>query len=123
MKTTTGSIEHKALSLENINGSDYTVSTDNRSNKTIGNTSFDVGSQTKYTPSSSNINWSYLLDALANNRSIDILGDNLKAVKAGLPRNYVQFPNGLRLYISNTEPTDNDVPVGSIGIGWGFEVE
>lgn len=123
LKTTTGSIEHKALSLENINGSDYTVSTDNRSNKTIGNTSFDVGSQTKYTPSSSNINWSYLLDALANNRSIDILGDNLKAVKAGLPRNYVQFPNGLRLYISNTEPTDNDVPVGSIGIGWGFEVE
>lgn len=123
LKTTTGSIEHKALSLENINGTDYTVSSDNRRNKTIGNTSFDVGSQTKYTPSSSNINWSYLLDALANNRSIDILGDNLKAVKAGLPRNYVQFPNGLRLYISGTEPTDNDVPIGSIGIGWGFEVD
>ena len=123
LKTTTGSIEHKALSLENINGNDYTVSSDNRRNKTIGNTSFDVGSQTKYTPSSSNINWSYLLDALANNRSIDILGDNLKAVKAGLPRNYVQFPNGLRLYISGTEPTDNDVPIGSIGIGWGFEVD
>ena len=123
VKTTTGSIEHKALSMENKSGRDWAVSTDDRSNKTIGNTSFDVGRQTKYTPSSSNINWSYLLDALANNRSIDILGDNLKAVKAGLPRNYVQFPNGLRLYISSTEPTDNDVPVGSIGIGWGFEVD
>lgn len=123
VKTTTGSIEHKALSMENKSGRDWTVSTDDRSNKTIGNTSFDVGRQTKYTPSSSNINWSYLLDALANNRSIDILGDNLKAVKAGLPRNYVQFPNGLRLYISGTEPTDNDVPIGSIGIGWGFEVD
>ena len=123
VKTTTGSIEHKALSMENKSGRDWTVSTDDRSNKTIGNTSFDVGRQTKYTPSSSNINWSYLLDALANNRSIDILGDNLKAVKAGLPRNYVQFPNGLRLYISSTEPTDNDVPIGSIGIGWGFEVD
>lgn len=123
VKTTTGSIEHKALSMEDKSGRDWTVSTDDRSNKTIGNTSFDVGRQTKYTPSSSNINWSYLLDALANNRSIDILGDNLKAVKAGLPRNYVQFPNGLRLYISSTEPTDNDVPIGSIGIGWGFEVD
>lgn len=123
VKTTTGSIEHKALSMENKSGRDWTVSTDDRSNKTIGNTSFDVGRQTKYTPSSSNINWSYLLDALANNRSIDILGDNLKAVKAGLPRNYVQFPNGLRLYISGTEPADNDVPIGSIGIGWGFEVD
>lgn len=34
-------------------------------------------------------------------------------------KNYIDF-NGLRLYISATEPTDTDVPDGSIGIGWGF---
>lgn len=31
---------------------------------------------------------------------------------------YIEFRNGLRLYISNTAPTDNDIPIGSIGIGW-----
>lgn len=40
-----------------------------------------------------------------------------KTVKVG--KNYIEF-NGLRLYISSTAPTDTDVPVGSIGIGWGF---
>lgn len=31
---------------------------------------------------------------------------------------YIEFRNGLRLYISNTAPTDKDIPIGSIGIGW-----
>lgn len=31
---------------------------------------------------------------------------------------YVTLKNGLRLYISNTMPTDADIPDGSIGIGW-----
>lgn len=32
--------------------------------------------------------------------------------------NYIEFKNGLRLYISSTEPTDTDIPDGSIGVGW-----
>lgn len=123
INTTTGNLHHYSLSMEDDNNRLYTISLDQQNYKTVGNTRFDIGSQTKIVPNSSNVNWSQLLEALANNKSIDLLGDNLKAVKAGLPRNYVQFPNGLRLYISSTEPDDNDVPIGSIGIGWGFEVE
>ena len=37
-------------------------------------------------------------------------------LKAGT--DFIEFSNGLRLYISETEPTAQDVPVGSIGIGW-----
>ena len=32
--------------------------------------------------------------------------------------NYIELKNGLRLYISSTEPTDTDIPDGSIGVGW-----
>lgn len=32
--------------------------------------------------------------------------------------NYIELKNGLRLYISSTEPTDADIPDGSIGVGW-----
>ena len=31
---------------------------------------------------------------------------------------HIQFSNGLRLYVSATEPTDDDIPEGSIGVGW-----
>lgn len=31
---------------------------------------------------------------------------------------HIQFSNGLRLYVSATEPTDSDIPEGSIGVGW-----
>ena len=87
---------------------------------TVGNTSADVGNLTKVRPSSSNITWAGLVQALRNNMSIDVLGNDLKMIKAGMARggNYIQYGNGLRLYISPTEPTDKDVPVGSIGIGW-----
>lgn len=32
--------------------------------------------------------------------------------------NFIEFNNGLRLYIATSEPAATDVPVGSIGIGW-----
>jgi hypothetical protein len=32
--------------------------------------------------------------------------------------NYIELKNGLRLYVSSTEPTDTDIPDGSIGVGW-----
>lgn len=31
--------------------------------------------------------------------------------------NYTEFSNGVRLYVSNTEPTGT-IPEGSIGVGW-----
>ena len=36
--------------------------------------------------------------------------------------NYIEFKNGLRFYVSSTEPTDTDIPDGSIGVGWSDEV-
>lgn len=96
-------------------GNDYTAKDND-----IGNTVFNVGSLEKLTPKGSNITIAAILEALANNKSIDILGNDLKAVKVGLPQNYIQFPNGLRLYISSEQPSAEGVPVGSIGIGWGY---
>lgn len=121
--TTTGKLRGISISMtDSISGSQYAISSDNTSNGSVGNTTYDRGSQAKLTPSSSNINWAALLEALANNKSIDILGDNMKALKSGLNSGtypYIQFSNGLRLYISPTEPTpNNSIPVGSIGIGW-----
>lgn len=43
--------------------------------------------------------------------------DNGQSVKLGT--NFIEFSNGLRLYIENGEgPGTTNVPVGSIGIGW-----
>lgn len=102
-----------------------TIGDDGTSNGSIGSTSFNKGAMNKLSPSSSNITPAYILEAIANNKSIDILGDRMKALKAGLAKEtssgnvgYIQLPNGLRLYISATKPTATDVPIGSIGIGW-----
>lgn len=120
--TKTGKLQGLSLSLSSgVTGTQYTIGSDDTNNGSMGNTSYNKGSQTKLTPSSSNINWAMLLEALANNKSIDVLGDNMKALKSGLNQTfpYIQFKNGLRLYISSTEPTPNSsIPVGSIGIGW-----
>lgn len=102
-----------------------TIGDDGTSNGSIGSTSFNKGTMSKLSPSSSNVTPAYILEAIANNKSIDVLGDRMKALKAGLAKEtsagnvgYIQLPNGLRLYISATKPTANDVPIGSIGIGW-----
>ena len=119
--TQTGHSKGMSVSLSSGNdGVQYVIGDDTDSpDQTIGNTKFKEGSLTKITTDSDNVTIQAILEMLANNKSLDILGRNLKAVKAGLPRNYIQFPNGLRLYVSSTEPTDTDVPEGSIGIGWG----
>lgn len=122
--TKTGTKQAQSISISgDVAGNQYTVGNDTSSATTVGNTSAILGALQKVIPDSSNVTWAALLEALANNKSVDILGDNLKYVKAGLPNNYIQFPNGLRLYISSKEPPDKDVPVGSIGIGWGFYQE
>lgn len=98
--------------------------------------------------SSDNIAWSALLDALRNNRAIDLLGDRLKSAKYTLRKPitgraaegtseadkkdtskgsaYIEFgPEGsaIRLYIAKEAPDPTNVPIGSIGIGWGFTPE
>lgn len=102
---------------------DGTFSVGTNTGLKTGGTSFEKGLKgvKSFTPLGSNINWAYLLYMLANDVTMDILGDNLRLLKEGLNNPkfpYVQFNNGLRLYISATQPTDTDVPVGSIGIGW-----
>lgn len=42
--------------------------------------------------------------------------DNDTSIKVGT--NFIEFGNGLRLYISGTNPGTSGVPDGSIGIGW-----
>ena len=83
------------------------------------------------TNSEDNISWSSLIAALNDNLAIDLLGDRLKSAKYTLTRQksveegpYLSFgPQGheLRLYISDVQPDPADIPVGSIGIGWGFK--
>lgn len=72
--------------------------------------------------SENNLSWALLLEALANDKAIDLLGNDLKSAKQSLPTNYITFGLGgdreIRLYISPTEPTDANIPIGSIGIGW-----
>lgn len=64
-----------------------------------------------------NITWGDLLDSLNRNEAIDLLGDGLKGMKSS-GYDYIQLGNGLRLYLSSTEPTGT-IPEGSLGIGWG----
>lgn len=82
--------------------------------------------------SNDNIPWSALLAALANDQAIDVMGDRLKSAKQTLVKAegssanecpYLEFgPENAkkRFYISSTVPTGNDIPIGSIGIGWGI---
>ena len=100
------------------------------------------------TNSKDNLSWSEFLDALRNDRYIDILGTRLKDTKYTLKKPvtgraaegtteadrknvskgsaYLEFGpdnSAIRLYICKDEPDPTNVPIGSIGIGWGFEYE
>ena len=80
-----------------------------------------------------NITWSALLHGLANDQGIDVLNDRLKSAKQSLIKAettatggcpYLEFGSPAspkRLYISSVEPKGNDIPLGSIGIGWGLD--
>ena len=63
------------------------------------------------------LNWNVLLEALSQNKTIDVLGDGLRGMKSS-GDNYIQLGNSMRLYLSSTEPTGT-IPEGSLGIGWG----
>lgn len=63
------------------------------------------------------IKWSDLLIALNTNQRIDLLNDAVVR-KTESNVNYIITANGTHLYISKSEPKDDDIPDGSIGIGW-----
>ena len=71
------------------------------------------------------LTWEMLLAALGQNKSVDLLGTVLTGLKgnlSGSSSNYIQFGNGLRLYVSSTAPTPasgDTIPEGSVGLGWG----
>lgn len=79
----------------------------------IANTVTETGSA-KFTITGSN---SASMTATAHNGTPLITASNNASYKSGT--NFIEFSNGLRLYIqTGTAPDPTNVPVGSIGIGW-----
>jgi len=112
----------KALSLTDEDGVDYTIS-ENPNTVVPSLPSSPSTIEARDLDHSHNIIWSMLLNALARNEAIDILGYHLKSIKEDMPNGYITFHPGtnaaVRLYISKTEPlADPNIPDGSIGIGW-----
>lgn len=66
------------------------------------------------------ITWLDLLIGLGTGKSIDLL-HGMKVRKLASDCNYMVMADGTHFYISTSEPTpgaDEDIPDGSIGIGW-----
>ena len=82
------------------------------------------------------INWAELFYGLSQDKKIQIVSDILQSLSSNLAlnstnndfelntgygiklgKNYISFNDGLRLYVSSSEPTGT-IPDGSIGIGW-----
>lgn len=79
----------------------------------ITNTVTETGSE-KFTITGSN---SASMTATTHNGTPLITASNNASYKSGT--NFIEFSNGLRLYIqTGTAPDPANVPVGSIGIGW-----
>ena len=131
----TGNKEAAALSMRNRAGSQYPLNNP----PTAGH----------LTTKNDNIYWTALLEALVNDKDIDILGDRLKDFKSHLPdvestgrlnlsgvaesvvggaftaggrlksgAIYIEFSNGMKLFISPTNPGTANANEGDIGIGW-----
>ena len=70
------------------------------------------------------LTWTNLINALYQDKAIDILGQILISIRThitGAGDNYIEFNNGgtpIRLYVANSEPSAADIPEGSVGIGW-----
>lgn len=103
--TQTGRLQGLSLSMADIDNTPYSI----------------YGTSGKLSIPDSGLSWYYMLIALSTDRVIDVLGPiliNLRKHITGSGPDHLEFANGLRLYISNTKPTDTDIPDGSIGIGW-----
>lgn len=128
-------VTHKPIVTDGgANSGAQAVVTQTGNNQEISLSMGQGGSGTQYTisanPSSTlpkdDIRWADMLQALVEDKAIDILGSRLKSMKETLVKSetdgcpYIEFGpsnNTKRLYISNTKPTGS-IPIGSIGIGW-----
>lgn len=154
-------VSTELLDYENLNSSSYASKVVIKTgNKTAVALSMQTASGTPYplnnpptaghlTTKNDNIYWTALLEALVNDKDIDILGDKLKDFKSHLPdiqstgrlnlsgtaesivggmftaggrlksgAIYIEFSNGMRLFISPTNPGTADAREGDVGIGW-----
>ena len=105
--TSNASLDVLGIKLHNL-GNELT------SSNTIGITnSVDEVGANKFTITGSNsVN---MTATTSNGTNFATLGTN-QSIKSGT--NFIEFSNGLRLYISASDPGTTNVPVGSIGIGW-----
>lgn len=138
-------VTHKAIQTTGgTNSGAQAVVTQTGNNKEISLSLGSGGSDSQYiitkqptntiVPNNSNLQWADMLAALVADKAIDILGTRLKSMKQTLIKSessssnqcpYIEFgPDTAkkRLYISSTEPK-GDIPVGSIGIGWGLATD
>ena len=56
------------------------------------------------------------MTSAASSGTNEVVLESGTSIKSGT--NFIEFSNGKRLYISNTDPGTTNVPEGSIGIGW-----
>lgn len=91
--------------------------TELNSNNTIGitNPTTQIGTKSLRLTNSSGNNPVSITTSVTNGTNLATLAANT-SIKSGT--NFIEFSNGLRLYISDAEPSTANVPVGSIGIGW-----
>lgn len=138
-------VTHKSIvTTGGTNSGAQAVVTQTGNNKEISLSLGSGGSDSQYTisnlptntvvPSNSNLQWADMLAALVADKAIDILGNRLKSMKQTLTKAesntsdqcpYIEFgPDAgkKRFYISSTEPK-GDIPIGSIGIGWGIATD
>ena len=138
-----------SISLNLADGTEVTISTTPNSSIKLSRPFMGYDDSTHTTSSNQmgpanlqdNITWAALLAALANNQSIDILGQSLSNAKHTLLKSqdpdtsmdveggkgpYLEFGRGdevKRFYISSVTPSPEAgkvIPEGSIGIGWGM---
>ena len=104
----TGRKEGVALSMTDPNGTPYSLE----------------GATGDISVPDTGLTWSHLITALYQDKTLDLLGQILISLRShltGAGDNYIEFNNGdspIRLYVSNTEPVADDIPDGSVGIGW-----
>ena len=92
----------------------HNVGTELNTSNTIGitNSVTNIGAATLTLTGSNSVS---MTTSVSGGTKMATLANNT-SIKSGT--NFIEFSNGLRLYISSSNPGTSNVPVGSIGIGW-----
>lgn len=91
MQVTAGTVTRKAVSLQDKDGRDLTLTGSTSTQITQGNTD---ASHSSWINASAGLSWSHLISALKNNKLIDLLGAALRTFRTNLP-NIVSGENGV----------------------------